>query len=318
MRMRSMSRIRESILETVGGTPLMRLRKLTEGLEATVAVKLESFNPCGSVKDRIALSMVEVAEREGRLKPGGVIIEPTSGNTGIGLAFVGAARGYRVVLTMPDSMSVERRNLLKLFGAEVVLTPGVEGMPGAICKAEELARSTPDAFLPQQFENPANPEIHRRTTAEEIWADTEGRVDVFVAGIGTGGTITGVGEVLRGRKRDAKVFAVEPAGSPVLSGGKAGPHKIQGIGAGFVPAVLNTEVYDEVLTVTNEDAAATSVALARREGVFCGFSSGANVWAALEVARRPESKGKLIVTVVADTGERYLTVPLTDEALRGA
>jgi len=313
-----MAKLHENILTTIGNTPLVKLAKLAEGLHATVAGKMESQNPCGSVKDRIALSMIEAAEEAGKLRPGGVIIEPTSGNTGIGLAFVGAAKGYRVVLAMPDSMSVERRNLLAMLGAEVVLTPGVEGMRGAICRAEELLRATPGAFMPQQFENPANPAVHRRTTAEEIWRDTEGRVDVFVAGVGTGGTITGVGEVLKERKPGAKVIAVEPTASPVLSGGKPGSHKIQGIGAGFVPHVLNTGIFDEVITVTNEDAAATAVALARKEGILCGISAGANVWASLQAAKRPESKGKLIVTVVCDTGERYLTVPLMRDVLNGA
>lgn len=313
-----MAKLHESVLTTIGNTPLVKISKLTEGLDATVAGKMESQNPCGSVKDRIALSMIEAAEEAGKLRPGGVIIEPTSGNTGIGLAFVGAAKGYRVILAMPDSMSVERRNLLAMLGAEVVLTPGVEGMSGAICRAEELLRATPGAFMPQQFENPANPAVHRRTTAEEIWADTEGRVDVFVAGVGTGGTITGVGEVLKERKPGAKVIAVEPTASPVLSGGKPGSHKIQGIGAGFVPRVVNTEIFDEVITVTNEDAARTAVALARKEGILCGISAGANVWASLQVAGRPESKGKLIVTVICDTGERYLTVPLIHDVINGA
>ena len=309
-----MAKIHESILGTVGRTPLVKITKLAEGLEATVVGKLEAFNPCGSVKDRIGLSMIEAAEADGRLKPGSVIIEPTSGNTGIGLAFVGAAKGYRVILTMPDTMSVERRNLLKMLGAEFILTPGVEGMPGAIVKAEELAQTTPNAFMPQQFENPANPDVHRKTTAEEIWADTDGAVDVFVAGVGTGGTITGVGEVLKERKPGVKIIAVEPAGSPVLSGGKPGPHKVQGIGAGFVPDVLNAELLDEVVTVTNEDAAATTIALSRKEGILCGISSGANVWAALQVARRPESKGKLIVTMLPDTGERYLSLRWSDDS----
>ncbi len=306
----------ESILGTIGRTPLVRLRKTAEGLDVTLAGKLESRNPCGSVKDRIALSMIEAAEREGKLRPGSVVIEPTSGNTGIGLAFVCAAKGYRTLLTMPDSMSIERRNLLAMLGAEVILTPGMQGMPGAIVKAEELLRATPDAFMPQQFDNPANPAIHRATTAEEIWADTQGKVDIFVAGIGTGGTITGVGEVLKGRKPGVKIVAVEPAASPVLSGGKAGPHKIQGIGAGFVPRVLNTGIYDEIIAVTNEDAASTAIAVARRDGILCGISSGANVWASLQVAKRPENKGKFIVTIICDTGERYLTVPVMEEVIR--
>ncbi len=313
-----MGKIYDSILDTIGKTPLVRIRKLAEGLGASVVGKLESFNPCGSVKDRIGLGMIEAAERQGTLSPGCTIIEPTSGNTGIALAFVGAARGYRVVLTMPDTMSVERRNLLKMLGAEVVLTPGNEGMPGAICKAEELLKATPGAVMPQQFENPANPEVHRRTTAEEIWADTDGAVDVFVAAVGTGGTLTGVGETLKKRKPSVRVVAVEPKDSPVLSGGKPGPHKIQGIGAGFIPKVMNTDLPDEIIQVSNDDAADTALALARQEGILCGISAGANVWAALQIARRPESKGKLIVTIICDTGERYLTAPLMAEAMRRA
>ncbi len=305
-----MGGIHPDILGTIGKTPLVKITKLAQGTEATVAAKLESFNPCGSIKDRIALGMVEAAERAGKLMPGSVIIEPTSGNTGIGLALVGAAKGYRVVLTMPDSMSTERRNLLSVLGAEVVLTAGSDGMTGAIRKAEELVASTPNAFMPQQFENPANPEVHRRTPAEEVWADTGGAVDVFVAGVGTGGTLTGVGEALKQRKPGVRVVAVEPAASPVLSGGNAGPHGIQGIGAGFVPPVLNVELIDEIIQVTDEDAAGTAAALAQEEGILCGLSSGANVRAALELARRPENRGKLVVTVIPDTGERYLSVPL--------
>lgn len=310
--------IYDNVLATIGRTPLIKLNKLADGLDATIVVKLESRNPCGSIKDRIALAMIEAAEREGKLSPKSVIIEPTSGNTGIGLAFVCAAKGYRTVLTMPDSMSIERRNLLLMLGAESVLTPGSEGMPGAITRAEELVRDTPEAFMPQQFDNPTNPEIHRKTTAVEIWDDTAGRVDIFVAAVGTGGTITGVGEVLKERKPGARVIAVEPAASPVLSGGKAGPHRIQGTGAGFIPKVLNTKIYDEIIQVTNEDAADTAIALAQHEGILCGISAGANVWAALKVAKRPASKGKLIVTIICDTGERYLTVPIIEESLRRA
>ena len=305
-----MSSINENVLGLIGRTPLVKITKLAEGLDATVIGKMECMNPCGSVKDRIALSMIEAAEKDGKLQPGSVIIEPTSGNTGIGLAFVGAAKGYRVILTMPDSMSVERRNLLVMLGAEVVLTPGDEGMLGAITKAEELVQSTPDAFMPQQFKNPANPDIHRKTTAEEIWADTDGAVDIFVAGVGTGGTLTGVGEFLKEKKPDTKIVAVEPAESPVLAGGEAGPHKIQGIGAGFVPDVLDTNIIDEIIGVSGNDAIETAVALMQQEGILCGISSGANVWASLQVAKRPENKGKVIVTVICDTGERYLTVPL--------
>ena len=313
-----MGNINENVLELIGNTPLVKITKLADGLDATVVGKMECMNPCGSVKDRIALSMIEAAEKDGSLKPGSIIIEPTSGNTGIGLAFVGAAKGYQVVLTMPDSMSVERRNLLVMLGAEVVLTPGVEGMPGAITKAEELVQSTPNAFMPQQFENPANPDIHRKTTAEEIWADTDGAVDIFVAGVGTGGTLTGVGEYLKEKKPDVQIVAVEPTESPVLSGGAPGPHKIQGIGAGFVPAVLDTDIIDEIITVDANDAAETAVDLAQQEGILCGISAGANVWASLQLAKRPENKGKTIVTVICDTGERYLTVPLVQEiAKRG-
>lgn len=305
-----MANLHDGVLGTIGGTPLVRIRGLTEGVGATIAGKLESYNPCGSVKDRIALSMIEAAEREGQLGPDSLIIEATSGNTGIGLAFVCAAKGYPVILTMPDSMSFERRRLLTVLGAQVMLTPGQEGMVGAIAEAELLGMTIPNAFMPQQFDNPANPEIHRKTTAEEIWTDTNGKVDIFVAGVGTGGTITGVGEVLKERKPGVQVVAVEPANSPVLSGGEPGLHKIQGIGAGFIPSVLNTDVYDEVIDVSAEDAARTAVALGREQGILCGTSSGANVWASLQVGRRPENKGKLIVTIIADTGERYLTVPL--------
>ena len=298
------------LTEAVGGTPLVRLNRLTKGLEATVLAKLESANPGGSVKDRIGLAMIEAAERAGRLKPSTVIVEPTSGNTGIGLAWVAAVKGYRVILTMPDTMSVERRSFLEALGAEVVLTEGHKAMNGAIARAEELVRELGDAFMPLQFSNPANPEVHRRTTAEEIWRDTEGRVDVFVAGVGAGGTIAGVGEVLKARKPDSRVVAVEPADSPVLSGGRPGPHMIQGIGAGFVPEVFNRDVVDEIVLVRNEDAQQTARDLARQEGMLAGISSGANVWAALQVARRPESRGKTIVTVICDTGERYLSTTL--------
>jgi cysteine synthase len=307
------ARIASSITDLIGATPLVRLR-IGEDTGATILGKLESFNPAGSVKDRIGLAMIEAAEAEGLIRPGeSVVIEPTSGNTGIALACVCAAKGYRLVLTMPETMSMERRALLKAYGAELVLTPGPEGMRGAIAKAEEIAAETPGSFIPQQFRNAANPEVHRRTTAEEIWADTGGEVDVVVAGIGTGGSITGVGEVLKARRPGFQAIAVEPADSPVLSGGAPGPHKIQGIGAGFVPGVLNTDVYDEVITCTAEDAFAVSRRLAQEEGILVGISAGANVWAALEVARRPENAGKTIVTFLCDTGERYLTTALFAE-----
>jgi cysteine synthase A len=303
----AMGKIASNITELVGNTPLVRLNRMAEGLEATVVAKLESFNPCGSVKDRIGVSMIEAAEKEGRITKDTLIVEPTSGNTGIALAFVCAARGYRLILTMPETMSVERRQLLAVFGAELVLTPGSEGMPGAVRKGEEIVAGNPRAFMPQQFKNPANPLIHRQTTGEEIWRDTDGRVDILVSGVGTGGTITGVAEVLKKRKPEFRAIAVEPADSPVLSGGRPGPHKIQGIGAGFVPEVLRLDLVDEVIKVSNDDAAETARRLARQEGILAGISSGAATWAALEVARRPENKGALIVAVLPDTGERYLT-----------
>jgi cysteine synthase A len=309
-----MARIYESLADTVGNTPLVKIPRLNAGLAGTVLVKLESFNPAGSVKDRIGVSMIEAAERDGRLLPGMTIIEPTSGNTGIALAFVAAAKGYPLILVMPDTMTVERRNLLKAYGAQVVLTPGAEGMTGALKRANEIASTAPNKyFMPQQFENPANPEAHRRTTAEEIWRDTDGAVDVVVAAIGTGGTITVVGEVLKSRKPGVTMIAVEPDASPVLSGGKPGPHKIQGTGAGFVPKILNTEIYNEVIRVTDADAIAVARRLAREEGMLVGISAGANVWAALQVAARPESKGKTIVTIGCDTGERYLSNPVFAE-----
>ncbi len=305
--MQGSGKIANEITELIGNTPLVRLNKLAEGLEATVVAKLESFNPCGSVKDRIGVSMIDAAEREGRITNDTVIVEPTSGNTGIALAFVCAAKGYRLILTMPDTMSIERRQLLAVFGAELVLTPGSEGMPGAVRKAEEIVAGNPHAFMPQQFRNPANPTIHRETTAEEIWRDTDGRVDILVSGVGTGGTITGVAEVIKKRKPEFKAIAVEPTDSPVLSGGKPGAHRIQGIGAGFVPEVLRPDLVDEIIRVSNEDAGETARQLARQEGILAGISSGAAAWAALEVARRPENRGALIVVVLPDTGERYLT-----------
>jgi len=309
-----MARIYENLADTFGNTPLVKLARLGKGLPGTVAVKLESFNPAGSVKDRIGVSMIEAAERDGRLRPNMVIVEPTSGNTGIALAFVAAAKGYPVILVMPDTMTIERRNLLKAYGAQVILTPGADGMKGAIAKANEIiARDPAKYFMPQQFENPANPEIHRRTTAEEIWRDTDGTVDIVVVAIGTGGTITGVGEVLKQRKPSVEIIAVEPDASAVLSGGQAGPHKIQGTGTGFVPHVLNTGIYQEIIRVTDADAIATARRAAREEGMLLGISSGANIWAALQVAARPEAKGKLIVTIGCDTGERYLSNPVYSE-----
>jgi cysteine synthase len=309
-----MARIYENLAETFGNTPLVKLPRLNERLPGTVLVKMESFNPAGSVKDRIGVAMIEDAERNGRLLPGMTILEPTSGNTGIALAFVAAAKGYALILVMPDTMTVERRNLLKAYGAQVVLTPGAQGMPGAINRANEILATAPSKyFMPQQFENPANPEIHRRTTAEEIWRDTDGAVDVVVAAVGTGGTITGVGEVLKERKPGVRIIAVEPDASPVLSGGKPGPHKIQGTGGGFVPKILNTKIYEEVIRITDDDAIAMARRLAREEGMLVGISSGANVAAALAVAARPEMKGKTIVTIGCDTGERYLSNPVFAE-----
>ena len=307
-----MANIAQKLTDLIGNTPLMALNRYSReaGLPDPLLGKLEYFNPLGSVKDRIAFAMIEAGEAAGKIKPDTLIIEPTSGNTGIGLAFVAASRGYQLILTMPETMSVERRNLLKALGAELVLTPGAEGMKGAIRKAEELAQANPNSFLPQQFKNPANPEIHRKTTAEEIWRDTGGKVDIFVAGVGTGGTITGVGEVLKSRNPAVQIIAVEPADSPVLSGGQPGPHKIQGIGAGFVPDVLNPNIIDEIITVKNDDAMATGRELAKTEGLLIGISCGAAVWAATQVARRPENKGKVIVVILPDTGERYLSTAL--------
>ena len=307
-----MARIYTSADQLIGGTPLLEIKRIAaqEKLEARVLVKLEYFNPAGSVKDRVGKAMIDDAEQRGLLKPGSVIIEPTSGNTGIGLAAVAAARGYRIILTMPDTMSVERRQLLKAYGAEIVLTEGAKGMKGAIEKADQLAQEIPNAFIPGQFVNPANPAIHYATTGPEIWQDTDGEVDIFVAGVGTGGTVTGVGKYLKEKKPAVRVVAVEPEGSPVLSKGVSGPHKIQGIGAGFVPKVLDTQVYDEVITVANEAAFAAGKQLGRTEGVLVGISSGAAIWAALQLAKRPENKGKTIVALLPDTGDRYLSTPL--------
>lgn len=308
-----MTRIAEDITELIGRTPLVKLSRIGRDLRGVLVAKLESFNPCSSVKDRIGLSMIEAAENEGLIGEQTIILEPTSGNTGISLAFVCAAKGYKLTLTMPDTMSVERRNLLRIFGAELVLTPGSEGMPGAIRKAEEIAATNPNYFIPQQFNNPANPTIHRKTTALEIWDDTGGEVDILVSGVGTGGTITGVAEVIKQRKPTFKAIAVEPQDSPVLSGGQPGSHKIQGIGAGFVPEVLRQELVDEIIQVRNEDAGILARRLAREEGILVGISSGAALWAAIEVAKRPESEGKLIVVVLPDTGERYLSTWLFEE-----
>ena len=305
-----MTGIANSITGLVGNTPLVRLNSVSQGLCAEVVVKVESFNPCGSIKDRIGVSMINAAEEDGSIKEGTVIIEPTSGNTGIALAFVCAARGYRLIITMPDTMSVERRRMLEALGAELVLTPGAAGMSGAIREAERLVKSIPDSYMPQQFRNPANPRVHRETTAEEIWKDTEGRVDTLVAGVGTGGTITGIAEVIKQKKPRFRAIAVEPAGSPVLSGGKAGSHQIQGIGAGFVPEVLNLALIDEIIAVTDEDAAVMAERLAREEGILAGISSGAATWAAIEVAKRRENKDRLIVVILPDSGERYLSTGL--------
>jgi cysteine synthase len=302
-----MANIYDDITKTVGRTPLVRLNRMTKDLKATFLVKLESFNPLSSVKDRIGVAMIEDAEARGLLDKNPVVIEPTSGNTGIALAFVCAARGYRLILTMPETMSIERRQLLNILGAELVLTEGAKGMKGAVEKAEELAKTTPHSFMPQQFANPANPAIHRKTTAEEIWKDTEGRIDYFVAGIGTGGTITGVGEILKEKNPSIKIIGIEPSDSPVLSEGKAGPHKIQGIGAGFVPEVLNRKIIDEIITVKHEDAGLTARRLAKEEGILAGISSGAALWAAMKVGEKDDAKGKTIVVLLPDTGERYLS-----------
>ncbi len=310
-----MSKIAQKLTDLIGNTPLLALNRFSQeaGLPASIVAKLEYFNPMGSVKDRIAFAMITAGEVAGKINKDTLIIEPTSGNTGVGLAFVAASRGYKLILTMPETMSIERRNLLKALGAKLVLTPGADGMKGAIKKAEELAQENANSFIPQQFQNPANPEVHRQTTAEEIWRDTDGKVDIFIAGVGTGGTITGVGETLKKHKPSVQIIAVEPAASPVLSGGAPGPHKLQGIGAGFVPDVFNRGVVDEIITVGNEEAFATSRQLSKTEGLLVGISSGAAAWAATEVAKRPENKGKVIVVLLPDTGERYLSTPLFTE-----
>ncbi len=305
--------IYDDITGAIGSTPLVRLRKITEGAHATVVAKVESFNPLNSVKCRIGKAMIEAAERDGKLKPGMTVIEPTSGNTGIGLAFACRARGYKLIITMPETMSIERRKLMQMLGAELVLTPGPDGMAGSISKAKELNRLIPGSFIPLQFENPANPQVHRETTAEEIWADTAGKADILVAGVGTGGTITGISEVLKARKPSFRSIAVEPEASPVLSGGKPGPHRIQGIGAGFIPGILNRKIIDEVIQVTNEDAFDTARRVALDEGILCGISSGAAVWAALQAALREENTGKLIVVILPDSGERYITTQLSEQ-----